>query len=199
MIRQVAPTVLVGTSGRAGIFTQAAIRELAARTRRPVVLVLSNPTASSEAVPADVLAWSGGRALVATGSPFPPVEVEGRRHLIAQANNVFVFPGVGLGALVAHARELTDGMFLAAASTLAQMVTPERLAQGALYPALTDLRAVSRRIGIAVAREARDRGVGRLMADEEIEAAVDATMWDPAYEGSAAVSLSPAPGPEHHL
>ena len=199
VIRQVAPTVLVGTSGRAGIFTQAAIRELAARTDRPVVLVLSNPTASSEAVPADVLAWSGGRALVATGSPFPPVEVEGRRHLIAQANNVFVFPGVGLGALVAHARELTDGMFLAAASTLAEMVTPERLAQGALYPALTALRAVSRRIGIAVAREVRDRGLGRLMADEEIEAAVDATMWDPAYEGTAAGSLSPAPGPERRL
>ena len=157
------------------------------------------PTVLVEAVPADVLAWSGGRALVATGSPFPPVEVEGRRHLIAQANNVFVFPGVGLGALVAHARELTDGMFLAAASTLAEMVTPERLAQGALYPALTDLRAVSRRIGIAVAREARDRGLGRLMADEEIEAAVDATMWDPAYEGTAAGSLSPAPGPERRL
>ena len=195
VIRQVAPTVLVGTSRQAGAFTQAAIRELAARTRRPVVLVLSNPTSSSEAVPADVLAWSDGRALVATGSPFPPVEVEGRQHLIAQANNVFVFPGVGLGAMVAHARELTDGMFLAAASTLAEMVTPERLAQGALYPALTDLRAVSRRIGIAVAREARDRGLGRLVADEEIDAAVDANMWDPAYEGTAAVSLSPAPEP----
>ena len=200
VIRQVAPTVLVGTSGRAGIFTQAAIRELATRTRRPVVLVLSNPTSNSEAVPADVLAWSDGRALVATGSPFPPVEVEGRRHLIAQANNVFVFPGVGLGAMVARARELTDGMFLAAASTLAEMVTPERLAQGALFPALTDLRAVSRRIAIAVARQARDRGLGRLVADEEIEAAVDATMWDPAYEGTAADSLSPAPEPaQRHL
>jgi malic enzyme len=200
VIRQVAPTVLVGTSGRAGIFTQAAIRELATRTRRPVVLVLSNPTSNSEAVPADVLAWSDGRALVATGSPFPPVEVEGRERLISQANNVFVFPGVGLGAMVARARELTDGMFLAAASTLAEMVTPERLAQGALFPALTDLRAVSRRIAIAVARQARDRGLGRLVADEEIEAAVDATMWDPAYEGTAADSLSPAPEPaQRHL
>ncbi|MGP8161942.1 MAG: NAD-dependent malic enzyme [Candidatus Dormibacteria bacterium] len=193
VIRQVAPTVLVGTSGQAGLFTQAAIREMAARTRRPVVLVLSNPTSSSEAVPADVLAWSGGRALVATGSPFPPVEGEGRQHLIAQANNVFVFPGVGLGAIAAHARELTDGMFLAAASALAEMVTAERLAQGALYPALSDLRAVSRRIGIAVAREARDQGLGRRAADEEIEAAVDATMWDPAYERAAAVSPAPAP------
>ncbi len=187
VIRQVAPTVLVGTSGQAGAFTQAAIREMAARAHRPVVLVLSNPTASSEAVPADVLAWSGGRALVATGSPFPPVVVEGRQHLVAQANNVFVFPGVGLGAMVAHARELTDGMFMAAASELAEMVTPERLAQGAIYPALSDLRAVSRRIAIAVAREARDRGLGRLAADGEIEAAVDATMWDPVYE--------PAPTP----
>src|ERR1035437_330533 len=184
VIRQVAPTVLVGTSGRAGNFTQAAIRERAGRPRRPVVLVLSNPTSSSEAVPADVLAWSGGQALVATGSPFPPVEVEGRERLIAQANNVFVFPGVGLGAMVAHARELTDGMFLSAASTLAAMVIPERLAQGALYSGTRDLRAVSRRIAIAVARAARDQGLGRLATDEEIEDAVDATMWDPAYEGS---------------
>jgi malic enzyme len=168
---------------------------MAARTPRPVVLVLSNPTSSSEAVPADVLAWSDGRALVATGSPFPPVELEGRQRLIAQANNVFVFPGVGLGAMVAHARELTDGMFLAAASALAEMVTPERLAEGALYPALTDLRAVSRRIAIVVAREARDQGLGRLATDGEIEAAVDATMWDPAYEGAAPVSLAPAPEP----
>ena len=195
VIRQVTPTVLVGTSGRAGLFTEAAIREMAARTPRPVVLVLSNPTSSSEAVPADVLAWSDGRALVATGSPFPPVELEGRQRLIAQANNVFVFPGVGLGAMVAHARELTDGMFLAAASALAEMVTPERLAEGALYPALTDLRAVSRRIAIVVAREARDQGLGRLATDGEIEAAVDATMWDPAYEGAAPVSLAPAPEP----
>jgi malate dehydrogenase (oxaloacetate-decarboxylating) len=181
VIRQVATTVLVGTSGQAGLFTEAVIREMAAHVHRPVILVLSNPTASSEAVPADVLAWSGGRALVATGSPFPPVEVEGRQRVIAQANNVFVFPGVGLGAVVAHAREVTDGMFMAAASALAGMVTPERLAEGAVYPPLTDLRVISRRIAIAVAREARDQGLGRLAADEEIEAAVDATMWDPAY------------------
>ncbi|HAW11927.1 MAG TPA: NAD-dependent malic enzyme, partial [Chloroflexi bacterium] len=181
VIRQVAPTVLVGTSGQAGLFTEAVIREMAAHVHRPVILVLSNPTASSEAVPADVLAWSGGRALVATGSPFPPVEVEGGQRVIAQANNVFVFPGVGLGAVVAHAREVTDGMFMAAASALAGMVTPERLAEGAVYPPLTDLRVISRRIAIAVAREARDQGLGRLAADEEIEAAVDATMWDPAY------------------
>ena len=181
VIRQVAPTVLVGTSGQPGTFTEAVIREMAAHVQRPVILVLSNPTASSEAVPADVLAWSDGRALVATGSPFPPVEVEGRQRLIAQANNVFVFPGVGLGAVVAHAREVTDGMFMAAAATLAEMVTPERLAQGAVYPPLNDLRAISRRIAIAVAREARDQGLGRLCADDEIEAAVDATMWDPVY------------------
>ena len=185
VIRQVQPTVLVGTSGQAGTFTEAAIREIAAHVHRPVILVLSNPTSSSEAVPADVLAWSEGRALVATGSPFAPVVFDGRERLIAQANNVFVFPGVGLGAMVAHAREVTDARFMAAATTLAGMVTPERLAQGALYPALSDLRAVSRRIAIAVACEARDRGLGRLAADDEIEAAVDATMWDPVYEAAA--------------
>ncbi|MGA9114149.1 MAG: NAD-dependent malic enzyme [Candidatus Dormiibacterota bacterium] len=181
VIRQVAPTVLVGTSGQPGTFTEPVIREMAAHVQRPVILVLSNPTASSEAAPADVLTWTDGHALVATGSPFPPVEVEGRQRLIAQANNVFVFPGVGLGAVVAHAREVTDGMFMAAAATLAEMVTPERLAQGAVYPPLNDLRAISRRIAIAVVREARDQGLGRLCADDEIEAAVDAAMWSPEY------------------
>ena len=88
---------------------------------------------------------------------------------------------MGLGAVVAHAREVTDGMFMAAAVTLAEMVTPERLAEGAVYPPLTDLRVISRRIAIAVAREARDQGLGRLAADEEIEAAVDAAMWGPEY------------------
>ena len=183
VIRQVAPSILIGTSGKAGAFTEGAIREMAARTTQPVVLALSNPTASSEATPAEVLAWSDGRAMVATGSPFAPVEVSGHLRLAGQANNVFIFPGVGLGAMVARAREVTDEMFLAAAGVLAEMVTGERLEQGALYPPLTDLRAVSRRIAVAVAQEARDRGVGRRVSDPEIEAAVDETMWTPAYVG----------------
>lgn len=118
---------------------------------------------------------------MATGSPFAPVEVDGRARPVGQANNVFVFPGVGLGAIVARAREITDRMFLVAATELAGAVSEERLAQGALYPSLTDLRSISRRIAIAVAGCARDQGLARITTDEEIEAQVDGAVWTPEY------------------
>jgi len=181
VVRRVAPTILVGTSAQPGAFTEDAVREMAARTPRPIVLPLSNPTANSEATPADVLAWTAGRALVATGSPFAQVESDGHPRVIGQANNVFVFPGVGLGAIVARARELTDRMFLVAAEELAHGVSADRLERGAIYPPLHDLRSISRDIAVAVAREARDQGVGRIAADDEIEAEVDDAIWAPTY------------------
>jgi malic enzyme len=182
VVRHVAPTILIGTSGKAGAFTQAAVRQMAARAPRPIVLPLSNPTANSEATPADVLEWSDGRAVVATGSPFDPVELDGRTHVPGQANNVFVFPGVGLGALAGRAWEITDRMFLVAATTLAALVPAERIEQGAIYPRLTDLRHISREIALAVAHEARDGKVAPMATDDEIEAAVDACIWSPEYE-----------------
>jgi malate dehydrogenase (oxaloacetate-decarboxylating) len=176
-IRRVRPTVLVGTTGVAGTFGREVVEAMAAgldRDDRPIVLPLSNPTSLVEAAPTDVLAWTDGRALVATGSPFDPVELpDGRRVEVGQANNAFVFPGVGLGAIVAEASTVTDRMFLLAGETLAAAVTDERLATGALYPPIGNLRDVSRRIAVAVAREA-----GTL---EDPEAAVDAAMWWPAY------------------
>jgi len=181
VIRRVAPTILIGTSGSGGAFTEAAIREMAARADRPIVFPLSNPTSKSEATPQDVLAWTGGRALVATGSPFAPVRAGGAVRQIGQANNVFIFPGVGLGAIVSRARLVTDGMFLAAARTLAGLVTQDRLAAGALYPRLADLRTVSRQIAVAVAREAIGSGVAATPPGQDIEAAVDSAMWTPAY------------------
>ncbi len=181
VVAAVKPTVLIGTSGVAGAFTEKAIREMAAHTERPVVFPLSNPTTKTEATPADIMAWTGGQALIATGSPFEPVPVGGADRIIGQANNVFVFPGLGLGAIVGEAREITDEMFLLAARTLAAMVSPERLAVGALYPAVSDLREVSRQIAIRVVCQSRDCGVGRLYRDDEISDAVDSAMWYPEY------------------
>ena len=181
-MRQVAPTILIGTSGTAGAFTEAAIREMAARTHVPVVFPLSNPTANSEATPAEILRWSEGRALVATGSPFEPVQVGASTRLVGQANNVFIFPGVGLAAIVAHVREITDQMFLVAATTLAGMVSAERLKQGALYPPIADLRQICQAIAAAVAHEAHDSGVALRAPEDDLDAAVRAAMWAPGYQ-----------------
>ena len=180
VVRQVAPDHPDRDERDAGAFTEAAVREMAARTPVPVVFPLSNPTVNSDATPADVLAWTGGRALVATGSPFGPVRVDGAEHMIGQANNVFIFPGVGLGAIVCRAREITDRMFLVAATTLAGLVTPERLGQGALYPPIADLRGICQAIAVAVTREACASGVGRLPDGQDPEAAVAAAMGPPA-------------------
>jgi malate dehydrogenase (oxaloacetate-decarboxylating) len=181
VIRHVKPTMLIGTSGTPGAFTEGAIREMARHVKTPVVFPLSNPTSKSEAQPADIIAWTDGRALVATGSPFEPVEFEGRRHVIGQANNAFVFPGIGLGAIVAEAREVTDDMFLVAAEACADLVSAERLEEGALYPHQSELRTVSREIAKRIVCQARDCGIGRVYREDEIEAAVDSMMWYPAY------------------
>jgi malate dehydrogenase (oxaloacetate-decarboxylating) len=175
------PTVLVGTTGIAGTFTEPLVRAMAGDTPRPVILPLSNPTANAEARPIDLLEWTDGRALVATGSPFGPVTHDGRIHEIGQANNAFVFPGLGLGTIVAEASRVTDGMVLAAATRLADAVTPERLGSGALYPPIASLRDVSRSIAIAVAARAIGEGVAEPVVADALEASVNAAMWWPAY------------------
>ena len=181
VVAAVKPTMLIGTSGVQGAFTEDAIREMARHAEHPVVFPLSNPTAKSEAIPTDIMAWTEGRALIATGSPFEDVVVDGKNRIIGQANNVFIFPGLGLGAIVAEARRITDEMFLLAAQTLADMVSPERLAAGALYPAVSELREGSRQIAAKVVCQSRDCGVGRLYRDDEVLAAVDSAIWFPAY------------------
>jgi malic enzyme len=181
VVKRVAPSFLIGTSGTPGTFTEAAIRRMAAQARIPVILPLSNPTSKTEAQPKDILEWTDGRAIVATGSPFPPVVRGERAHVIGQANNAFCFPGIGLGALVAEAREITEEMFLSAAEALAGTVSGARLEERALYPNQSDLRVASRAVAIAVARAARDGGVGRNLCDDEVESAIDAMMWEPRY------------------
>ncbi|MCU0482728.1 MAG: NAD-dependent malic enzyme [Chloroflexi bacterium] len=186
VVRRVKPTVLIGTTGTAGAFTRPVIREMAAHVERPIVFPMSNPTSKAEATPADVFAWSQSRALVATGSPFPPVDCGGRERIVGQANNSFIFPGVGLGAIVAGVQTVGDDLFLVAARTLADMVSDERLAACSLYPPIADLRAVSRAIAIACVRTAGTVDGRPLPADPAeaaaaAERAVDDATWWPAY------------------
>ncbi len=181
VVRAVRPTVLIGTTGKSGTFTRPMLRAMAEIAPVPIVLPLSNPTANTEATPADILAWTGGRALVAAGSPFDPVPAPDGDRIIGQANNVYVFPGIGLGAIVAEARAIPNVAFLRAARALARLVAPERLAAGAIYPPVSSLREVAREVAIEVVRALRDAGVGRVVPDGEVPAAVDAAMWRPAY------------------
>jgi malate dehydrogenase (oxaloacetate-decarboxylating) len=181
VVAAVNPTVLVGISGQPGAFTETIIRRLSAAVERPLVLPMSNPTSQSEATPHDVIDWSQGRVLVATGSPFPPVTHGGRTVRIGQCNNAFVFPGVGLGALVAEATEISDGMFAAAARQLAEEIHDSDLQGGSLYPPIADIRRVTVGIARAVVRQARDEGLGRMLPDEAIADAVVEAMWFPEY------------------
>ena len=181
VVRRVRPTVLIGTSGRPGVFTEAVVREMAAHVERPIIMPMSNPTSLVEAFPADLLAWTGGRALVATGSPFPPATVGGITYEIAQVNNALVFPGLGLGVIVARAARITDGMLLAAAEAVADQA--QTSAPGSsLLPRVVDLRATSITVAVAVARAARQEAVARRdIPDAELEDHVRAAIWPCEY------------------
>jgi malate dehydrogenase (oxaloacetate-decarboxylating) len=186
VVRRVRPTILIGTSGQGGAFTEPVVREMAAHTRRPIILPMSNPTELAEAVPADLLAWTGGRALVATGSPFPPVERDGARFEIGQANNALIFPGLGLGVIVAEATRITDGMLAAAARAVAAQV--EATTPGApILPPIDQLRRTSIAVAAAVARAAQRDHVAGASIGDDISARVRAAMWEPAYPPVRAV------------
>lgn len=179
VVRAVQPTVLIGCAAQPSSFTESVVREMAAHTERPVIFALSNPTSLSEAVPSDLIDWSDGRALVATGSPFPPVEHAGVTYAIGQANNALVFPGLGLGTIAARARAVSDGMLLAAADTVAESVDASRPG-ASVMPAVEEVRAVSLRVAAAVARAAAAESLAR--ADvSDAAAQVRSAMWEPAY------------------
>jgi malate dehydrogenase (oxaloacetate-decarboxylating) len=180
VVAQAHPTVLIGTSARAGAFTEAIVRDMAAHVKQPVILPMSNPTALSEASPADLIRWTDGRALVATGSPFGAVDHGGVRYEIGQANNALIFPGLGLGVIAARARQVTDGMLLAAARTVADLV--DISPPGApLLPRVADLRETSVAVAVAVARAAEAEGVASGALDADLASQVRALMWEPRY------------------
>jgi malate dehydrogenase (oxaloacetate-decarboxylating) len=181
VVQQVHPTVLIGVSGQPGAFAEDVVRSMAAHVERPVILPLSNPTTHSEATPADLLAWTGGRALVATGSPFPDVARGGSTVAVSQCNNVYIFPGVGLGVIAAGALRVTDEMFLAAARALSDCSQVQPGAGAPLFPPLTELRAISRRIALAVGAEAQRQGLAKPLAPQVWERRVDELRWEPRY------------------
>jgi malate dehydrogenase (oxaloacetate-decarboxylating) len=175
------PTMLIGVSATPGVFDEPVVRAVARINARPIILPLSNPTSKTEVTPEDALRWSEGRAIVATGSPFDPVMVDGKRHRIGQCNNSFVFPGVGLGLTVSGARRVSNGMFLEAAKALAAKVAPEDLAECAVYPQLSRIRDCSFAVACTTIRRAVAEGHAEPEVLEHLERTVERAMWYPEY------------------
>jgi malic enzyme len=180
-IRNFKPTILIGTSGTAGVFTEAVVGAMAAINERPIVLPLSNPTSKSECTAEEAVRWSDGRAIIATGSPFEPVAYRGRTYRVGQGNNALVFPGVGLGLWVGHVRRVTDAMFLDTARALAGQVTEADLASGAIYPPLSRIRDCSHAVACAVIRRGVTEGHAAPAVLNGLEDTVSRAMWFPRY------------------
>ncbi len=175
------PNVLVGVTARPGLFDERVLAQMAKNDDRPVIMPLSNPTSKAECTPEQVSRATGGRFLMATGSPFDPVEGAFGLQSIAQCNNLFIFPGVGLGAIISGSPKITDAMFAAGAQALSKMVTKEQMDQGYLLPKMEDIREASAQVAMAVVRTARDTGLGRILDDEAIEQMVRRAQWTPRF------------------
>lgn len=180
VIEHFKPTALIGASGQSGSFSEALLRQMARQVERPIIFPLSNPTDKAEARPVDIVKWTAGRALVAAGSPFAPVKYAGTSRRIGQANNAFIFPGLGLGTLLAEARQVTDSMISVAAQALADCLTDEEIDEGALFPPVRRLREVARHVAVAVIEQAVTDGVAEKVVDDA-DAVVAANMWEPEY------------------
>ena len=181
VIGQIEATILVGLSTVGGAFSEAIVREMARKVERPIVFPLSNPTTKSEATAEDLIRWTDGRALVATGSPFAPVNYAGRKIPIAQCNNVYIFPAIGLGVVASRANRVTDQMMLAAARALAQNSPALKNSSAPLLPPLTELRRVAAEIAVAVGLQAEKEGVAAELVEDELHRQVIATQWTPGY------------------
>ena len=180
-IRLLKPTAIIGVSGQGQMFTRKIVEAMAEFNERPIILALSNPTSQSECAAEQAYTWSQGRAIFASGSPFAPVEWEGRTYVSGQGNNVYIFPGVGLGVLASETRSVTDEMFMAASVAVADMVTEEDLKRGSIYPPLTRIREVSAEIAFRVAEIAFDRGLARADRPVDLRAHIRSLMYEPDY------------------
>jgi malate dehydrogenase (oxaloacetate-decarboxylating) len=179
VVRRVKPTMLIGASTVGGSFTEAIVREMAAHTERPIIFALCQPRARAAANPADLIAWTDGRALIATGSPFPPVTFKGVTYVIGQLNNAMLYPGLALGAIVSRASKISNGMFAAAASAVSSLVAV-RLPGASLLPHVDDLRSVAATVAVAVAEAAVMEGLAGVKLEDIVQEVQDA-MWQPEY------------------
>ncbi|TDO06137.1 MULTISPECIES: NAD-dependent malic enzyme [Halomonas] len=181
VVRRIKPTILIGVCGMPGIFTEEVVRAMHAGCEMPLIMPLSNPTSRAEAVPEDVIRWTDGQALVATGSPFPPVEYGGRRIPIAQCNNAYIFPGIGLGVVAAGARRVTDAMLMASSRALAREAPLVKQGVGALLPPLSNIRELSKAIAFDVAAQAQGEGVALKTNGIKLREAIERNSWTPVY------------------
>jgi malate dehydrogenase (oxaloacetate-decarboxylating) len=179
VVRQIHPTILVGTSTAPGTFTEAIVKDMAAHTERPIIFPLSNPTERMEATPTDLITWTDGRALIATGVPSRPVTYKGVTYTIGQANNALLYPGLGLGTIVVQARQISDSMFMAAARAVAGLVDA-RLPGASLLPHVENLRIVSATVAVEVAKTAAAEGLARVQLTDVVQQVQNA-MWQPVY------------------
>lgn len=181
VVKQAKPTVLIGVSGQPGLFTEEVIRTLASNCESPIVLPLSNPTSRVEAVPADIVQWTKGRALIATGSPFAPVNYQGKIYQISQCNNSYIFPGIGLGVVASGATRVTDSMLMASSNALADCSPKLNNPDADLLPDINEIQQVSKIIAFKVAKAAMDAGVAPMVSDELLHQAIEANFWKPEY------------------
>jgi malate dehydrogenase (oxaloacetate-decarboxylating)(NADP+) len=180
-IHTLKPTAIIGVAAVGGAFTAEVLQTMAAINDRPIVFALSNPTSKAECTAEEAYRHTGGRALFACGSPFDPVRLDGKTFVPRQGNNSYIFPGVGLGATAIGSRLITDEMFMAAAHTLAYLVTPEDIEQGSLYPALPRIREASAHIAVAVAEVAYKRGLATVPRPNDMMRFIESQMYDPQY------------------
>ncbi len=181
VLKNTKASVLIGVTGQSNAFKEDVIRALAQNTELPVILPLSNPTAKAECRPQFALEITNGKCLLATGSPFEPVDVNGTKQIISQCNNLFIFPGVGLGALVSQTPEVTDSMFMAGSLALSRYVTSGELISKQTLPSIEFIRDVTLEVALAVAVEARELGLGISESDESLRTIIKARMWEPRY------------------
>jgi malate dehydrogenase (oxaloacetate-decarboxylating) len=183
VIREAKPSILIGVSGQPGSFTEAAVKEMAEHTSRPVIFPLSNPTSRSEATPQDLMDWTEGRALIGTGSPFEPVHVHGKKVYVTQTNNSYIFPGLALGIIACKARRVTDKMVKAAAEELIRHLPTQKDKNASLLPAISEARKIGGLIATAVGKQAILDGQSQLLNEDALHREIQANIWEPTYVG----------------